>query len=87
VVEPDEIEREPHAERVHRPAAWDLQRDARLPVSSPDEAAHASEAARDDDGGLPRGGDRFHARMRAGAGFLAPDPNWSRIGLDQSPRL
>jgi hypothetical protein len=39
-VQPDEVESEPHPERVHRPTPWDVQREPDAPApDQPDEAA------------------------------------------------
>jgi hypothetical protein len=60
-VQPHEVEREAHAERVHRPAAGQMQGNPAVgPEGEPDEAAEAA------------GDPYLHAHHRRAAGELAP---------------
>jgi hypothetical protein len=60
-VQPHEVEREAHAERVHRPAARQMQGDAAVPPQR--ESDEAAEAVGDAD---------LHTDVRRATGKLAP---------------
>src|SRR5918992_2524358 len=70
-VEPDEVEREAHAERVHGAAARDLEGYAGREGSAADEAEQAAR---------PTGDDQLHGDERARARMFAPGSNFGIEG-------